>query len=595
MIARTMCLAALSLLLTAGRSQAACKLGELAQFPVTMVGLKPLVTLKINGQDMRFVADTGAFYSMISPANAQMLRLPTEMAPYLWIKGINGEADASIATVRKLDVLGRELPNVQFVVAGSEPGAGAAGLLGENVLGIADGEYDLANGVIRLMQPDGCRNVALAYWDRTKPYSVVDIKGPDRSSRLSTLTPSPQSEALIDGAKIRVMFDTGFSVSAVSLAAAARAGVTPNSPGVVPGGYFTGVGRGRVQTWIAPFSSFKIGDEEIRNTKLRIGAFISDDTDMWLGEDFFLSHHVYVANSQRKLYFTYNGGPVFNLSAQPEAAEPKPGGVADAAPPSVQAKAEPATAEAFEGRGEAEVSRRQLEPAIADLTRAVALQPTEARYRYERGVAYISNKQPFLAMADFDEALKLKPDDVPALVARAELRLAGRDRSQALEDMDAVDRLAPKEGDVRLTLGRLYLRVDAFAQALIQFDDWIRVHAADARMPNALQGRCWARAQLGQDLQKALADCNGAARGDATNATIVADRGLVRLRLGDYDKALADYEIALAKEPKNAWALYGRGLAKARKGAQADGKADMDAAIALQPKLPEIFKARGID
>ena len=34
---------------------------------------------------------------------------------------------------------------------------------------------------------------------------------------------------------------------------------------------------------------------------------------MLIGADFFLSHRIYVASSQRKLYFTYNGGPVFNL------------------------------------------------------------------------------------------------------------------------------------------------------------------------------------------------------------------------------------------------------------------------------------------
>jgi len=38
------------------------------------------------------------------------------------------------------------------------------------------------------------------------------------------------------------------------------------------------------------------------------------DADMLLGSDFFVSHHVFVANSQHKLYVTYNGGPVFNLT-----------------------------------------------------------------------------------------------------------------------------------------------------------------------------------------------------------------------------------------------------------------------------------------
>ena len=40
---------------------------------------------------------------------------------------------------------------------------------------------------------------------------------------------------------------------------------------------------------------------------------------MLIGADFFLSHRIYVASSQRKLYFTYNGGPVFNLARAREA------------------------------------------------------------------------------------------------------------------------------------------------------------------------------------------------------------------------------------------------------------------------------------
>jgi hypothetical protein len=37
----------------------------------------------------------------------------------------------------------------------------------------------------------------------------------------------------------------------------------------------------------------------------------SDGTDMLLGMDFFLSHHVFIARSQNVIYLTYNGGPIF--------------------------------------------------------------------------------------------------------------------------------------------------------------------------------------------------------------------------------------------------------------------------------------------
>jgi hypothetical protein len=75
-----------------------------------------------------------------------------------------------------------------------------------------------------------------------------------------------------------------------------------------------------VKTWVAPFASVKIGDEEIKNTKLSIGETQATEFDVLLGADFFLAHHLYVANSQGKLYFTYSGGPVFRAVAPGETA-----------------------------------------------------------------------------------------------------------------------------------------------------------------------------------------------------------------------------------------------------------------------------------
>jgi tetratricopeptide (TPR) repeat protein len=71
-------------------------------------------------------------------------------------------------------------------------------------------------------------------------------------------------------------------------------------------------------------------------------------------------------------------------------------------------------------------------------------------------------------------------------------------------------------------------------------------------------------------------------------------RGLVHLRLGEFDKAIADYDASLAINPKIGWSLYGRGLAKQRKGLTAEGAADIAAATAINPRLPDEVKAHGL-
>jgi aspartyl protease len=206
-------------------------------------------------------------------------------------------------------------PDVPFVVAGSGFGNGAVGLLGQNLFRIADVEYDLTNGVIRLVRPKDCKDSSLAYWasQAAKPYSVIDIALADAHQ------PHTKAVAYLNGTKIRVLFDTGSPVSTLTLEAAKRAGITPDSPGVVDGGSSWGIGHKVRKTWIAHFDSFKVGDEEIRHARLRFGEVSLLDADMLIGADFFLSHRIYVATSQRKLYFTYNGGPVFDLTAAPAA------------------------------------------------------------------------------------------------------------------------------------------------------------------------------------------------------------------------------------------------------------------------------------
>jgi hypothetical protein len=44
---------------------------------------------------------------------------------------------------------------------------------------------------------------------------------------------------------------------------------------------------------------------------------------MILGGDFFISHHVYLSNSQHRIYFTCSGGPVFDLRIAPTAVQRK--------------------------------------------------------------------------------------------------------------------------------------------------------------------------------------------------------------------------------------------------------------------------------
>jgi len=576
-----------------------CQIVRAPDIPVIMSGLRPLVRAQINGEDALLVVDSGAFFNTLTPAAVQQFQLPSVPFPGLWVEGVGGSEAAHVARVKKFTLINKTWDDVEFVVAGSEFGAGAVGLLGQNVLRIADVEYDLANGVIRLVRPRGdCKRTSLAYWADAagKPYSVIDIEP------ATAQQPHTKSVAYLNGVKIHVMFDTGAEQSMLTLGAAKHAGITPGSPGVTDGGTSYGLGHKLTKTWVTRFSSFKIGDEEVQHAQLRFGDVDLLNADMLVGADFFLSHRVYVASSKNRIYFTYNGGPVFDLSADrapAEAAGAEPG--AEAAATAAVSEAairldQPRDAPGFARRGAAFDARHDYDAAIADLTHACELAPTESSYFYQRGMAHWHKGQADAALADFDQAIKLKPDNADALIGRAGVRVSrNAPTTEVTADLEAAANALPKQAEMHLQIGSLYDAVDEPTAAVSEYSKWIDSHPRDnLLMAGALNSRCWSRALAGKELQQALDDCNAALRMRPNTAHFLDSRGLVHLRQSSYDQAIADYDAALHLEPKIAWSLYGRGLAKLHKGLTAEGQADIAAATALQPEVAEDAAGYGI-
>ena len=303
-----------------GRAAAVCQVVRYAELPVTMFGTQPFIAGSINGMNALFIADSGAFFSTLPRESAEKFNMSLGPLPIgLEVRGVGGAADARLGTAKDFSLVGLgtgTFHNIKFVVAGNAFASGSAGVIGQNVLGRADTEYDLANGFIRLFHAKDCVNRGMAYWHGTAEVAMVGIK------YTSEWSPHLIGTATLNGSKIRVVFDTGAGRSLLTLKAAARAGIKPGGPDVLAGGAGRGIGRRSFETWIARFDSLAVGGEEIKNARLRIGdAALSGDADMLLGADFFLSHRIYVAESQQRIFFTYNGGRVFDLRANDESKE----------------------------------------------------------------------------------------------------------------------------------------------------------------------------------------------------------------------------------------------------------------------------------
>jgi tetratricopeptide (TPR) repeat protein len=581
-------LAALWLAAAAATPAAAdCTLQKYGDLPIQMIDFRPVVQASINGQPVRLFIDTGSFWGTLSPATAHRLGLQVRYADYaVPVRGATGISQAGVTHVTDFalaDVY--RTTSVDFLVAEHE--LGVDGIVGQNLMGGADVEYDLANGVARLFQPHGCEHANLAYWapSGAETMAIDPIQLPQNAIR---------GTAVLNGVKIKVMFDTGAPRSVLTLRAARRAGIQVDGPGVTSLGESGGVGSHLTHDWLAPFKTFQIGDEQITGTRLRIADVDLGDVDMLVGADFFLSHRIYVAKSRNELFLTYNGGAVFDLertAAAPSAPAPA-AAPASATPPAIaEADDTPHDAAGFVRRADAAMTREEFAGAIADYTRAIALTPGDAALYADRGIAYARAGQAAQAAADFDRTIQMHPQAPRALVGRGELRLAGHDTAGAEADFDAALKIT---NDVAPVIGEAYLQAGLYERAVATYDAALAGKPIDEDQAPALFARCQARALWGQELDQALADCSRAMRLRPGGTGYLQVRGLIYLRQGKADLAIADYDAALKQDPRDAWALYGRGRAELARGDKAKGDADIAAALAVDPRLTDKLKALGL-
>ena len=558
-----------------GASTAGCKIQTL-ELPVKMVGDRAIATVGIGSTNVPLIVDTGAFFSMLTDAAAAQLNLKVVPLPNrMHVEGLTGQVDARMTTVSHLQLLKGELKDIQFVVGGNEPGAGAMGMLGRNFLAATDTEYDLAHGVIRLVFPsDDCEKSNMAYW-----------AGPDTAvselalAKSRSPTPEIRSTIGLNGHKEIAVFDSG-ATTLVSLGAALRAGVARSD--MTPDGEAYGVGTERAKQWIAKFDKVDLGGETIMHNRLEVVEFDSSE-DMLVGIDFFLSHHLYVSQQQSRMFFTYNGGPVFALNHGDRSTHD-----ANAA------GTESLDADALARRGAAALSRGDLDGALADLDRAATLAPATADIVATRADVHLAQGHPDKALADFDTALRLDPAQDQARFERAVVRAAQGERDKALDDLAALDKRLAPQSNIRRAMATQYDELDMPAQAVAQWTLWIADHPHDIGLAEAYNGRCWARVEAGIELDKALADCDEAIDAEGRNASFLDSRAWVYLRMGKPQKALADFDRGLAIKADGVFSLYGRSLVRLALGDAAAAQADLAAARQARPDIDAAIRKAGL-
>jgi len=302
-------------------AEARCQIGNVVAIPVETESQQLLTRGAIDGHPVRVLIDTGSSMSFIWRSAAERLGLRLIGAPRMRMFGLGGESPVDATFVEELQVEAFTAKGVRVPVAGDVP-SDVDFIFGENFLSRGTVEFDLRHGVVRTMETSGCTPAELPYWAQT--YSMADLVASPRDAQAIRVN------VVLNGHVVRAQIDSGSSVSLLTKSVADSIGVhyLGTDAEVV------GIGRRSLQTWIADVQSFELGDERINNTQLqvaqlgkyqtleRIGSRIpvaaGTEPNMLLGIDFLRAHRVLIDNATRKIVFTYEGGPVFQISKPAE-------------------------------------------------------------------------------------------------------------------------------------------------------------------------------------------------------------------------------------------------------------------------------------
>jgi tetratricopeptide (TPR) repeat protein len=198
-------------------------------------------------------------------------------------------------------------------------------------------------------------------------------------------------------------------------------------------------------------------------------------------------------------------------------------------------------AAAYRNRGNARADAGAAAEAIADLSEAIQLRPSDAASHAGRGRARLALGDVLGTIADYSEALRLMPDSTSFLVGRGHARFVKEDLPDAIADFTEAIRLDPKSPSTFNRRGLAYRRSGDLARAL---DDYTKAITLNPAYALAYNNRGYVYEAQGRK-EEAIADFQAAILLDPS--LVGARDGLVRLGIPAAWLAPTDERIKAGK------------------------------------------------
>jgi tetratricopeptide (TPR) repeat protein len=179
--------------------------------------------------------------------------------------------------------------------------------------------------------------------------------------------------------------------------------------------------------------------------------------------------------------------------------------------------------------------------AISDMTKAILLEPSNARFRNTRGYFHLTQQSYTQAIQDFSDAIGLDANFPQAHNNRGLARVAMKEFAPGIKDFDEALKIDPKYVDAYNNKGYALMSMDKFPEAVATFTKAIELNPKYVNAWNN-RGQAHLKAQQGE---LAVADFSEAIKLVPGNVTYLAARAEAYTLVGKTAEAEADREKAV--------------------------------------------------
>jgi tetratricopeptide (TPR) repeat protein len=226
---------------------------------------------------------------------------------------------------------------------------------------------------------------------------------------------------------------------------------------------------------------------------------------------------------------------------------------------------------------------------IADLGKAIVINPQHTTAYYNRGNAKRKLKDNLGAIADYSKAIEINPQYVNAYYNRGNAKRELKDNLGAFADYSKAIEINPQSASAYYNRGNAKDDLKDYQGAIADYSKAIEINPQSA---SAYYNRGNAKRKL-KDYQGEIADYTKAIEINPQYADAYYNRGNVKRKSKDYQGAIADYTKAIEINPQYANAYYNRGIAKHKLKKYQGVVADYSKVIAINPQYTNAYFNRG--